>query len=298
VNRVDRRAFLVASVATAFAAACGGGDSEDQSIESDAIDERSGRVEFLVPAFPDGFRAPSVMTAGVRQRVPFVVRDDLDVLRDGAPESIDISVTLDGEVVSEGPVVARREGIITPYYALEFTPPRVGTYVASTEGAAPVEFLVVEASEVGIVQLGDPMRPVETPTVEDALGVDPVCTRAVPCPFHEVSLADALESGLPTVLLVATPGFCQTDICGPVVDLLIDEVEDRDDLAVVHAEVYVDPVADFASGEFPATTPVVETYSLPYEPQLVVADAAGTIVARLDTIWDRSELRDAMAAVL
>ena len=98
------------------------------------------------------------------------------------------------------------------------------------------------------------------------------------------------------MLLIATPGYCQTDICGPVVDLLIDAAGDRDDLNVIHAEVYVDPT-DFETGGFPDLTDVVNATSLPFEPVLFVADAANTIVARLDTTFDRTELAEALSRI-
>ena len=149
---------------------------------------------------------------------------------------------------------------------------------------------------VAIPQVGDPLPAVATPTTADPLGVDPLCTRAVPCPFHDLDLATVVGNGRPTVLLVATPGFCQTDICGPVVDLMIDAGETRDDLDLIHCEVYVDP-SEFASGGFPDLVPAVEALALPFEPSLFVPDAAGIIVARLDTTFDRRELTDVLSLV-
>jgi hypothetical protein len=40
--------------------------------------------------------------------------------------------------------------------------------------------------------------------------------------------------------------------------------------------------------------PAVTAYSLNFEPVLFVADATGTLVARLDSIWDESELNTAL----
>ena len=60
--------------------------------------------------------------------------------------------------------------------------------------------------------------------------------------------------------------------------------------------MYVDP-SEFANGGFPDLVPAVEALALPYEPALFVADADGTIVARLDTTFDRSELAEALALV-
>ena len=63
---------------------------------------------------------------------------------------------------------------------------------------------------------------------------------------------------------------------------------------MVHAEVYVDP-QQFATGKpNPRTTDAVNTYGLSFEPSLVVANADGIVVSRLDFTWDRAELRTAL----
>jgi len=88
-------------------------------------------------------------------------------------------------------------------------------------------------------------------------------------------------------LLVATPAYCQTAICGPVLDLLLAEHTKRADFVMVHAEVYTD---DTISTPAPAVT----AYHLNFEPCLFVANAKGAITARLDSIWDASELTAAL----
>lgn len=276
--------------------ACGGsGDATGEAATSAA--ERSGEPRFVVPTFPDGFRQPPTVVAGIEQRLTFVVADELDILRRQAPPSLAMTVSRDDTALVETTLELHADGIVTPYYPLRTTFPEPGEYRARVADLDPVPFVVADRADVDLVQVGDPLRPVDTPTVDDARGVDPICTRATPCPFHEITLTEAIADPRPVVFLVSTPGFCQTDICGPVLELLIDAAAERDDLAVVHAEVYVDPNTDFASGGFPETTPAVQTYALPFEPQLVVGDAAGVVTARLDTMWDRAELAQALASV-
>ncbi len=293
MSRLDRRTFLLGAASAGVLVACG----DDSGSATSTSTSSAGAPAFLVPTFPDGIRADSIIVAGLEQRISFVLRDDATTMRDRAPAEISIEVTRGAQVFTTGPQRAHREGIITPYYPVVFIPDEPGEYLARAvdlPDVAPVPFVVRERVEVPIVQVGDPMRPVDTPTVDDARGVDPICTRAIPCDFHQITLTEALDTGTPTVLLVATPGFCQTDICGPVLDLLIDASADHDDLTFVHAEVYVDP-SEFASGSFPDTTDAVNTYVLPFEPELLVADETGTVVARLDTVWDRRELDAALA---
>lgn len=295
----DRRTFLLGTSTVVLAAACGGGDDTPADDVSVFGEGGTGDVAFLVPVFPDGFRQAPTLVAGVPQRLTFIVADEIDNLRESAPAELAIRIEQAGELVTEAAVSQRADGIITPYFPLpvEFTAP--GEYTASLPGhpdVAAVPFVVADASEVLIPQVGDTIVPTDTPTTTDAQGVTPICTRADPCPFHEVSYAAVATNGRPTVLLVATPGFCQTDICGPVVDLLIDAAEGRDDLDVIHAEVYVDP-SEFASGGFPDLTPIVQATALPFEPALFVLDGQGVVQTRVDTTFDRSELADALSLV-
>ena len=306
-GQLSRRAFLGGSLAAIplVAAACGGGSDDDSASEDaggiivpDGVDATA--LAFLVATFPDGLRQQSTVVAGAEQRIAFVVADLIDNMRETAPATIDLTITTAGDsptTVFSETVDQRVEGIITPYYPATLTFDAPGAYVASLPeypDVAPLDFIVVDATTVAIPQVGEPLPAVPTPTFDDALGVDPLCTRAISCPFHEIDLVDALANDLPTVLLVATPGFCQTDICGPVVDLLIDEAEGRDDLNVIHLEVYTDP-SIFETGQFPPLVPAVDALALPFEPALFVADADGIVAARLDTTFDRSELRDALA---
>jgi hypothetical protein len=134
---------------------------------------------------------------------------------------------------------------------------------------------------------------VDTPTTTDAAGVDPICTRTPPCDLHAVSLREALAAGGPIALSIATPEFCQTAICGPVLDLLIEALADYPTITGIHAEVYADPRGDddpTAGG----LAPITDEFALTFEPTLYLVDATGTIVTRLDSVYDRVELREAL----
>lgn len=286
---------MLGTLGAGFLAAC----SSNSSITGADGPTRSGVPTFLYPAFPVGFGSESVTVAGTQQRITFVLRDDVDIMRAAAPASATIAISLAGTPIGSQMTARHDDGIITPYYPVEFIPPQPGQYEASLPDfpeVDPVMFVVRDRSEVTIPLVGDPLRSVDTPTFENHRGVEPICTRAEPCPFHELNLADVLHNGRPTVLVIATPGFCQTDICGPVVDLLIDEAPSRPDIDFIHAEVYIDPSV-FETGKFPETTPAVNINELPFEPVLYVADADATIVSTLSTIWDRSELKDALTAI-
>src|SRR5438132_1411319 len=82
--------------------------------------------------------------------------------------------------------------------------------------------------------------PNPTPTTANHLGVNPICTHDPVCPFHSVSLDQAIGGTRPIALLVSTPAFCQVAICGPVLDLFIKRKATfaAQGITVIHAEVY------------------------------------------------------------
>lgn len=320
MSNLNRRTFLLGAAGFAGAgsvlAACGDDESDgaDNSLNqqstsdvtdttpgSDASDDTAAQL-FLVATFPDGFRAPSPFVHSVEQRIAYVLRDADDILRADAPAEATIEILFDDEVIAGGVLAKRDVDVPTPYYSVNFTPEEPGTYVSRLtydEGTYEHEFLVLKPDETSIPQPGDVLPSVATATTDDLMGIDPLCTRLEPCPFHATNLVDALDAGdKPIVLSIATPGFCQTAVCGPVIDLLIDRAADRDDLHIIHAEVYVDPNND--DGVFTGqaeTTEIIGAYVLPYEPVLYVVAADGTILRRLDAIYDGSELDEALALV-
>jgi hypothetical protein len=86
------------------------------------------------------------------------------------------------------------------------------------------------------------------------------------------------------VFIISTPAFCQTAICGPVLELLVARQKDlAATVSFVHAEVYTDSTAK-------TTTEAVQTYGLAWEPALFLAMPDGTIVSRLDYTFDAVEL--------
>ena len=101
-----------------------------------------------------------------------------------------------------------------------------------------------------------------------------------------------MKSGKAVAFIISTPAFCQTAICGPVLDLLVARHQDLDpQVAFVHAEVYTD---DSAS----TTTEAVQTYGLTYEPVLWLALPDGTIQSTLGYTWDATELDQELARVV
>lgn len=287
--------FLAGVGATGLLAACGQSEVE-LAAELAATPDRLG------VRFADGFRAPSTAVVGHGpQRFPFVAigADGSPMFSEFAPPSIDVEVLRNGSTLLTETVAAGGVGEFIPFYALEFEPPEAGSYVARTEFSEfDVEFLVVERADSTVWQIGETLPGFDTPTFDDGRGVDPICTRpGEPCPFHEITLTEALANGRPTALLIATPGFCQTDVCGPSVEFLIEHGAGRDDINIVHQEVFASAAADQSAGEFPALAPLLEAWDVAFEPSLFVTDADGVIQGGKHFAFDNAEVAELLSLI-
>jgi len=287
---LTRRQVLLGGSAAAGAVllgACGGDDdgSGAGGTTSTAAPLASGL------ALAQFFGGP-MFIAGTEVRLPFGVADQDGLLAtEDTPSKLTVQVLdPDGSTVGgEIEVERHADGLPRAYFPLRLTIDEPGIYTARTEiGGAGTEmsFQIDAAEDVKVIQAGAPMPVVETPTTADARGVTPVCTNEPACPLHEVSLAAALGEGTPIALLVASPAFCQIAICGPVLDVLLDVRADHPEVRFLHAEVYADPAKDLQT-----YAPVVAPLGLHFEPCLLLIGADGVVVERVDTIYDRTELR-------
>lgn len=195
----------------------------------------------------------------------------------------------DGKVVIASISATKRqvtEGL--SYWDFHPTLDTVGVYYLVVDGGLPDggAFQINDPATVTIPYVGQKLPAFDTPTTDDARGVDPICTRLEggPCPFHSITLTEALATGKPVAYLIGTPAHCQFGTCAPGMEFLIAASERLgDQLVVVHAEVYTDDSAT-------VSTPAIDAYNLAFEPTIFLADATGTIVQRLDAAWDQSEL--------
>ena len=279
----SRRSFLAGSASATVIAACSGG-GKAPAPQSPA---------YTLISFSD----TSVLPLGSPARVTFGLTDKDGVLLQKAPAtSLDFAVTLDGQPFgSTINAVSHAEGIPRPYFPVEFTPTKAGIYefaseVAGTPLRIPIQ---LTGDPVTVPGAGQPMIPFDTPTTVDLRGVELLCTRTPACPLHDVTLREALAAGTPVAFLISTPAYCQVAICGPVLDVLLAAAPQFPQIKMLHAEVYPSNAdAQFADAEH--RTPVMKAYDVFFEPVLFLAKAGGTIMKRMDTIFDAVELNDAL----
>ncbi len=271
---LSRRTFLVTAGAVGAGlvlAACGGDDSSSSLPTADVGSSPSGTGD---PNRPDRvlvrFSVDGIFAAGMSQRIAVGLADADGLLLVDTPAQMTFQVVSEEGPVGDPITVDRHaEGLPRPYYPVITNIADAGTYalVATVDGIEVHSgFSVLEPEKVPIPQPGDQMVPVVTPTTANAEGVNPICTRQPACDLHQVTLTDALGEAKPVAFLIATPAYCQTAACGPVLDVLLgQESEFGDRVRMVHAEVYTD-------SSLASTTQAVQDYHLSFEPVLYLVE--------------------------
>ena len=113
---------------------------------------------------------------------------------------------------------------------------------------------------------------IHTPTAQDVHGnLSKITTRVPPDTQNRVDYADALGKE-PIVLLFATPQFCQSRVCGPVVDVAEQaKSEFGDKAAFIHMEIYNENDPERGA------RPQVRAFHLPSEPWLFTIGRDGVV---------------------
>jgi hypothetical protein len=184
-------------------------------------------------------------------------------------------------------------------YVATIDTPTPGTYwfLAEPVGGRKVQALgnVVVRKRSKAPSVGDRAIPSRTPTLESTGGDLTVLTtsRHPDRALYRTSIAEAMAAHAPFVVSFATPQFCQTRTCGPVVDV-VSAVRKRlrtPGWRFIHVEIYEDN--DPAKG----VNRWVSQWRLPTEPFTFVVDRTGVIRTKLEGAFSAAELERAVEAV-
>jgi hypothetical protein len=147
------------------------------------------------------------------------------------------------------------------------------------------------AAEPSAPAIGEAPPPTANRTAADA-PLSAISSDPEPDPdFYAVTVDEAAASGKPSVIVFATPAYCASRICGPV----LNEVKEvkrawADRVNFIHIEVY-------ETFEPLTTTPLMEKWGLHTEPWVFVLDAAGKVAARLEGSVTAAELAPVLERV-
>jgi len=185
-------------------------------------------------------------------------------------------------------------------YVARIDTPSPGTYwyLARPVGGRQIQALgnVVVKQRAAAPSVGDRAIPSDTPTLASTGGdlTELTTSRRPDRALYKSSVAQALAAHTPFVLTFATPQFCQSRTCGPVVDV-VSAVRKREPagspVQFVHVEIYKDN--DPANG----VNRWVKQWRLPTEPFTYVVDRKGVIRTKLEGAFSVGELERAVAGV-
>lgn len=292
---ISRRKLLLAGAGGLAVAACGSSGPPGRAAPTTASTAApvAGGLSLAPVFFPQ-------QPAGVEVRLPLALADATGALVEESPAELSVRMGKADTGELGDPVVVERhdQDIPRAYFPFTTTFPEPGNWRIATDVEGEPAQIVVAALDraqlPAVPVVGEQLISVPTPTVDDARGVDPICTEKPQCPLHATSLDAAIGADKAIALLIATPAYCQTAICGPVLDLLVArQPQFNEVVTMIHAEVYPNQAE---AGR--TTTDIVTAYGLPWEPSLFLALPDGTITNRLDYTFDDRELDQALAELV
>lgn len=185
-------------------------------------------------------------------------------------------------------------GVELGLYVATFTFDEPGVWQVGIKGAdeGVAAALVEVAAESTVPEAGDPAPRSITPTGSSLDELSAISTDPNPEPdFYDLSIADAVDNGRPTVVVFATPAFCRTAICGPTVEMAKAVAADHDGIDFVHVEPFNIEAARAGSLE---PIEAMFDWGLVTEPWVFVIDDSGLISASFEGIVGAAELRGAL----
>jgi hypothetical protein len=286
---LSRRTFLAGAAGLAAAAACGKGKPKIIDATTQTSSAAADALTLIIATFDP--------VSTLEQRLAFaVLKDQVPLPKGEAQVMIDIAAQGGGY---GAPVAAARhdEGITErPFYELTTTFDHPGVWQARVQHkgeTATAAFEVLDPAAVPSPVPGRPLLATPTPTTAATQGVSPLCTRSTPCPWHEVSLDQALQSRKPLVVLFATPARCESQTCGPVLDILLTQKDAYEAKGVrfLHVEIYKDLQSQ-------AHVPAVDAYHLTGDPVLYTAGPDGVVKDRITGPFDVADAKAALARLV
>lgn len=180
-------------------------------------------------------------------------------------------------------------------------PGRWGVEVTATVGDVtydPVAAGFVVLEESASVAMGAPAPLSETLTLDDVEDVAEIDTSNPPISeMHTMTIAEAVTSGRPSVIIFATPAFCLSRICGPTKDVVDDLFKQYNgEVNFVHVEPY--ELDKARSGEGLFAVPAFSEWGLQSEPWVFLVDSEGNIAAKFEAVVTMDELTEALTPLL
>jgi hypothetical protein len=318
--------LLVPAVLVAVAAGCGGSSSESESEGDNAaaevetvesglttvtgpegsvaalLAEGSGEDSALIFGSGDfavGDNRVSFLVVDSRGELSMAPRARVRVARGGFDAIPELETTAENIPVGVPPEAepALDDFDAPAVWVLNVTLDEPGQYtlLVEPEGEQLQAYGQIEVAEQPVAPaVGDEAFPSDNPTVDDGFPEDITTASPPDVELLQYSIEQSIADGVPFVVTFATPEFCESRVCGPVVDIVegVRNKLESEGVRFIHVEVFEgnDPNNGFNQW--------MREWNLPTEPWTFLVDGTGTIRGRFEGLVTTQELEQAVRELL
>lgn len=148
--------------------------------------------------------------------------------------------------------------------------------------------------------VGTKPKPLENLTFNEVTDISQITSSLQPdMDLYKISVSDAMNNGMPTIITFASPSFCRTSTCGPQIEI-ISSINERfgPRLNIIHIEVYEQSEMDDEGKYELKVSGFLEEWGLNSEPFTFMLDKDGIIVAKFEGFVTLSELEAKITEIL
>ncbi|MEC8945158.1 MAG: hypothetical protein VYD72_02050 [Chloroflexota bacterium] len=157
-------------------------------------------------------------------------------------------------------------------------------------------FVVNENAQ--FLPVGSRVPPMTNRILQDGYEIQELSTHPKPEPsMYQNTVENAISNNRPSVVVFSTPAYCQSKVCGPVLDIVMSVMDSyQPQIDFIHIEPF-DLTSLLNSGDFLLSAPA-KTWKLPSEPWIIVIGHDGKVVAKFEGIVGTMELIEVFDLIL
>ena len=149
-------------------------------------------------------------------------------------------------------------------------------------------------------KVGDYSPMSQTKTISNKNDIESITSDPNPyLPIYDLTIAEAVSSGMPSVIVFATPAFCKTSTCGPQVDAIKSLHQNMSTyINFIHVEIFDNPNEIKGDMDRAMVSPEVRKWNLPSEPWTFIINREGIITNRFEGFTTEEELKESLEIYL
>lgn len=163
-----------------------------------------------------------------------------------------------------------------------------------------VELSFLVRGKTAAPSVGDLAPDASSKTLNDVTNMQDLSTGVIREPeLYRHSLAEAVRSGWPTIVSFTSPAFCENEVCGPQVDVLIELYKELSQQAYfIHVDVYNNPSELQGDLDLAYFSQAFRKWGLPSLQWTFVIDCEGKIAEKFQGFVTSEELRPSIISVI